>query len=87
MLSKHEMREFAQRGIVTVHFVKKDGTNRKMVCTLLPEYIIDNRQLLQEGDAPKRAEHPDVLSVWDIEANDWRSFNVTSVTQFMLGGV
>lgn len=77
--SKTDLAMAAHRGVITVYFTKKDGTNRVMKCTLLPEYIQDNRQLLQE-DKPARAENPDVMAVWDVEANGWRSFRIDSVT-------
>lgn len=77
--TKTELAYAARTGVITVYFTKKDGTARTMRCTLLPEYIEDNRQLLQE-DKPARAENPDVLAVWDVEANGWRSFRIDSVT-------
>lgn len=76
--SKTELSMAASHGVITVHFTKKDGTNRVMRCTLLPEYIQDDRQLLQE-DKPARAENPDVMAVWDVEANGWRSFRIDSI--------
>lgn len=80
LYTKYDMRQAALNGVITVHFVKRDGTDRRMVCTLLPEYITDDRQLLQENTIT-RAENPNTLSVWDIEANGWRSFNIDSITR------
>lgn len=79
LLTRHEMKEMLQDGVVTVVFVKKDGTDRTMKCTLLPEYLPQQGQLLVEG--ANRKENTDVLSVWDIEANGWRSFRVDSVKE------
>lgn len=80
MYTKHQLREFCQNGVVTVEFVKVDGSPRKMRATLLPEYVNNGKQLLQES-GNSRPENPDVLRVWDMDANSWRSFRIDSVTK------
>lgn len=82
MMNKHELKEMLVNGVVTVTFVKVDGTERTMKCTLLPEYLPTNvapgQQLLTES-LPK-AENSNTISVWDIESQGWRSFRIDSVT-------
>jgi hypothetical protein len=82
MMNKHELKEMLVNGVVTVTFVKVDGTERTMKCTLLPEYLPTNvapgQQLLTES-LPK-VENPNTISVWDIESQGWRSFRIDSVT-------
>lgn len=67
--------------VCTVTFEKKDGTIRKMKCTLnmhlIPTLEIDEGKVRQT-----RAENPDVLRVYDIEAAGWRSFRWDSVIEF-----
>jgi hypothetical protein len=46
LMNKHELKEIIQNGVVTVVFTKKDGTERTMKCTLLPEYLPQRGQLL-----------------------------------------
>lgn len=56
-------------------FTKKDGTERKMLCTL-QEWDIP------EEHAPKgtgRIKHDDVISVYDVENKGWRSFRFDSL--------
>jgi hypothetical protein len=81
MMNKHELKEMLVNGVVTVTFVKVDGTERTMKCTLLPEYLPTNvapgQQLLTES-LPK-VENPNTISVWDIESQGWRSFRIDSV--------
>jgi hypothetical protein len=77
--NKHELKEIIQNGVVTVVFTKKDGTERTMKCTLLPEYLPQRGQLLVESS--NRKENTDVLSVWDIDVGDWRSFRLDSVKE------
>ena len=81
MMNKHELKEMLVNGVHTVTFVKVDGTERTMKCTLLPEYLPTNvapgQQLLTES--LPRAESPDTLAVWDVDAKGWRSFRLDSI--------
>lgn len=81
MIDKYELKEVLQNSVVTVIFTKVDGTERKMNCTLLPEYIpqvvAEKQQLLTES-LPK-TENPNTIAVWDIESNGWRSFRLDSI--------
>jgi hypothetical protein len=70
--------------VATVTFTKKDGTERVMKCTLKPEHlptapITENKK--------ERKVNDNVLAVYDVEANGWRSFTIKSVTrvQFTIG--
>lgn len=80
-MNKYELKQILENGVATVIFTKVDGTEREMKCTLLPEYlpqdVAPGQQLLTEV-LPK-AENPNILAVWDIESQGWRSFRVDSV--------
>lgn len=81
---KTQLKEIIQNNVVTVFFTKVDGTEREMKCTLMTEYLPDqyrnnNSQLLQESLG--RLENVNTLSVWDLDANSWRSFRCDSVTR------
>ena len=60
---------------VKVTFQKTDGSMRKMYCTLNESVI----QSYEKKTDKTRKESLDVLSVWDVEANGWRSFRLDSV--------
>lgn len=61
---------------VTVTFTKKDGTERVMNCTLRADLLPAIE--IKEDKAPRK--HNDsALAVYDLEANGWRSFTVSSV--------
>lgn len=66
--------------ICKVSFTKANGENRVMHCTLnesmLPEQI-DFEEAVQ-----KKKPNPDVLAVWDVENNGWRSFRWDSLKEF-----
>lgn len=64
-------------GPVTVTFLKKDGTERNMLCTLKPEEVPSYEK---KTDRVK-AVNEDICSVFDIEKQEWRSFRFDSVTQ------
>jgi WYL_2, Sm-like SH3 beta-barrel fold len=59
-----------------VNFIKVDGTEREMQCTLrrdaLPSVVV------KEDTKPKK-ENKQNIAVWDLEKDQWRSFNVKSV--------
>jgi len=69
------------RGDATVEFTKANGTVRFMRCTLrkdvIPEY--------QEKGSKKTPPSGDVLVVWDLEKNEWRSFRYDRIKTVKFG--
>ena len=83
IFSKDNLMDMLRNNIVTVTFTKVNGEERIMKCTLLPEYVpnapTNNGQvLLQESESK-------AVSVWDVQANGWRSFRVDSVKSISMG--
>ena len=66
-----ELRNLLRTEIVTVTFIKKDGSKREMVCTTLPEYIPE----VSGNSVPK----DNLVTVWDLEIQEWRSFKFDSI--------
>ena len=62
---------------VTLTFTKKDGNERKMICTLAENKIPSEKMPKNSG----KSKSDDALAVFDIEKNDWRSFRWDSVTK------
>lgn len=61
--------------VLRVFFTKKDKSERAMVCTL------DERRIPQNQRAKIRSHpRPDLVNVWDMEMEDWRSIPVDNVT-------
>lgn len=61
--------------VITVSFIKKDGTERNMQCTL-------NENKIPKESHPKgvsRSKSTDSISVFDLEKKEWRSFRWDSV--------
>ena len=72
-----------QSEIVQLTFIKKDGTERIMKCTL-------SEQKIPAENMPKgtdRAKSDEAVAVFDLENNGWRSFRWDSLTniEFTLG--
>ncbi len=58
---------------VTVTFEKKDGTERVMNCTL-------QVSIVPQVDAEStRKGNDNVVAVWDLDKDAWRSFRVDSI--------
>ena len=68
---------------VDVSFIKKDGSERKMKCTLSDKKIPSAKMPKTES----KAKNDDALPVFDLEKESWRSFRWDSVKQieFSLG--
>lgn len=62
---------------VTISFTKKDGTERKMLCTLVENKIPSKKLPKNSG----KSKSDDALAVFDIEKDAWRSFRWDSVTK------
>ena len=60
-----------------VTFTKVDGSERIMKCTL-NEALIPQSTEEKKTDRVK-VENDNVLAVWDLESEGWRSFKVDSV--------
>lgn len=74
---KNWLKSLLRDGEVTVEFVKKDGSARKMICTL-------SESRIPTDFAPKgstKTQSDETLAVFDVEANGWRSFRYDSITK------
>jgi len=80
MFDKHTLVQQLHNGVVSVVFTKADGSTRTMKCTLQDEYLPEQVLLLEGEEAkPKRVMPESLVTVWDVEANGWRSFHIDSV--------
>lgn len=71
--------EGLKKNVIKVTFTKVNGDERVMRCTLhdsiLPEQTISGI---------KKKENLDVLSVWDLDNNGWRSFRLDSIKDYQV---
>jgi len=80
LYTKEQIREAARAGVINVQFTKKDGSLRNMRCSLQEKYL---PKLMDDTEAAMK-DNSDVLAVWDIEVNGWRSFRIDSVTSMTI---
>jgi hypothetical protein len=60
-------------------FTKKDGTRRTMKCTLNPDLMPPEAFPTSTDSTKKKAENLEVLPVWDLDQNAFRSFRIDSI--------
>ena len=72
---KDWLRTLLHEGVVGITFIKKDGSERLMQCTL-------SESKIPSEFAPKgseKAKSDEVLPVFDVENDGWRSFRWDSI--------
>jgi hypothetical protein len=79
MFNREELLTALRNNTVHVSFTKKDGTVRDMRCTLREAMIPSDA--MPTGETTRK-KNDDVIAVFDLEKDDWRSFRVDSVTEY-----
>lgn len=74
---KAELVEALATKEATITFTKKDGSERVMRCTRNIEKM-DGWQPSESGD---RVIPDNLLPVWDLENNGWRSINIDTISR------
>jgi hypothetical protein len=69
------MREYLSESKVAVTFTKKDGSERRMVCTKMIDLIPTDK--LPKGTGTQST--GDAVAAFDLEKQEWRSFNTSSI--------
>lgn len=70
-----------RENVVYVTFIKKDGTERNMRCTLRPDLLPQQTDI---EEAVSKTPNADVLAVWDLDKEGWRSFRYDSIIGFTI---
>lgn len=67
--------------ILEVDFTKRNGEKRTMTCTLREEHLPKKDKIIIDltKPAPKKRDNPELITVFDIEVKDWRSFRLDSI--------
>jgi len=73
--AKNWLKNLLREGSVMVTFQKKDGTERKMHCTLAENEIPAEKMPKGTG----KTKNDEALAVFDVENQDWRSFRFDSI--------
>jgi hypothetical protein len=75
-MKKSEIQKILRDRVATVTFTKTDGTQRVMKCTLKESSIPVAHQ--PKGESTRK-ENDNVLAVFDVEKEGWRSFAMDSI--------
>lgn len=65
---------------ISVVFTKVDGTERTMLCTKNFQYIPEEKKPTTDSESKAT----NVMKVYDLEKQDWRSFRLESVKSFTI---
>jgi hypothetical protein len=79
--SRDQLLTALHHGVCTVTFTKVNGEQRVMPCTLNADWLPTAPPVV-EGKAPRK-ENVDTIRVFCTDKNEWRSFRVDSVTEFV----
>tara|TARA_A100001035_G_scaffold245040_1_gene213073 strand:+ start:260 stop:541 length:282 start_codon:yes stop_codon:yes gene_type:complete len=63
-------------GKLNVTFTKKNGEERTMFCTLMSEFLPETK----ETEKKDQKVNEEVLAVWDLDKDAWRSFRIDSIS-------
>ena len=73
--TKEQIQSKLKQNTLKVTFTKTDGTVREMVCTLQESFIMP----YEKKTGKVKPENSDILAVWEIEKEQWRSFRIDSI--------
>ena len=79
--TKEELMEMLRKEVVEVTFLKLDGDERKMPCTLMPSFLPPATKDDPMSQKKVREISDKVVAVWAIESKGFRSFRYDRVTK------
>lgn len=81
MVTKQKLKDILKQNVVSISFKKIDGTDRQMLCSLKEDILPDVKS---KEPNKKKQENENVLPVWDLEKNAFRSFRIDSLTDYSI---
>ena len=73
--TKESIRSLLKNDVLEVVFIKTDGSVREMKCTLQEKFV----EAYDKKTDKVKPESDNVISVWDLDNNGWRSFKLDSI--------
>lgn len=83
-MNRNELKTALEKNLMEVTFTKVNGEQRVMTCTLHPTMLPPATKDDAMSQKRIRELNEEVLSVWDTNANGWRSFRIANVTETKL---
>lgn len=81
LVDREEILQLLHERDVIVTFTKVNGEKRVMTCTLRESVLPSPKKDDPLTQKKIRAINPEVCSVWDVNANGWRSFRWENVVE------
>ena len=83
-MDRNVIQQALKENVVEVTFTKINGDERVMSCTLNSKLLPPATKDATMSQKKIRELNEEVLSVWDVNAQGWRSFRVANVTRWTL---
>jgi len=80
-ITKDDVKLWLSDSTAIVTFEKTDGSLREMNATLQPSYL---PEVNEKSTKKPRKENPNVVAVWDVDKDAWRSFRIDSIKEFLV---
>jgi len=71
------LRDYLTEAKIAVTFTKRDGSVRRLFCTKMESLIPTEKLPTGNGKAPTN----DAVAAFDLEKQEWRSFNTSNITR------
>ena len=83
LFGEAELRSILATGAIIVHFIKLNGDERQMACTLALRMVPEPVSGSFFGAHPKKTATtiPNLITAWDLNAKAWRSFYADRVVE------
>lgn len=78
VINKNELKQLLKKKTVEIKFKKKDGSDRTMNCTLVSDAV----PVYEKKTERTRPENDNVLAVWDLDKEAFRSFKLDSIIEY-----
>ena len=78
VINKNELKQLLKKKTVEIKFKKKDGSDRTMTCTLVSDVV----PVYEKKTERTRPENDNVLAVWDLDKEAFRSFKLDSIIEY-----
>lgn len=78
--TKQSLTDMLHKGQCQINFTKINGEQREMICTLDPKLIPVDKAPKASDDKQVKHLNENVLNVYSLDRNDWRSFRISNVT-------
>ena len=80
----NQILDLVKNNVVEVTFTKLNGDKRVMTCTLIESYLPVATKDDAMSQKKVRELNTEAMSVWDVNANGWRSFRLDRVTKLIV---